>query len=154
MKKWQISIALLAIICITMGATTTKVPDEGFKNLQILPKDISEKELHNVMREYSLSLGVRCGFCHARVADTTKKELDFASDAKDEKKIARHMMQMTAYLNSNYFNFNNSTKPDTIHMILCYTCHRGTQQPDGKSSRAQLDTLMMKMQQQMHKKQQ
>ena len=145
MKKWQISIFLIAVIFITVGATTaTNTPpdEDGFKNLQILPKDITEKQLHAVMREYSISLGVRCGFCHARVSDTTKKELDFASDAKDEKKIARHMMQMTAYLNANYFNFNNSTKPDTIHMIMCYTCHRGTQQPEGKVMSAKMDSIM------------
>ncbi len=143
MKKWQISILLIAVLFIAMGATTKINPsDDGFKNLQILPKDISEKELHNVMRDYSISLGVRCGFCHARVSDTTKKELDFASDAKDEKKIARHMMQMTAYLNANYFNFTASTKPDTIHMIMCYTCHRGKTQPDGKTMRTQVDSIM------------
>ncbi|HXP52727.1 MAG TPA: c-type cytochrome [Bacteroidia bacterium] len=145
MKKWQISIFLIAIVFITVGATTTNntPPDEdGFKNLQVLPKDITDKQLHAVMREYSISLGVRCGFCHARVSDTTKKELDFASDAKDEKKIARHMMQMTAYLNANYFNFTNSTKPDTIHMIMCYTCHRGTQQPEGKVMSAKIDSII------------
>ena len=88
MKKWQIGIFMIAAIFIAVGATTTKPvpPEDGFTNLKILPKDISEKELHKVMREYSVSLGVRCGFCHARIADTTKKELDFASDAKDEKK--------------------------------------------------------------------
>jgi hypothetical protein len=147
MKKWQISTLLIAAIFIAIGATTTSTnkPDDGFKNLQILPKDISEKQLHAVMREYSVSLGVRCGFCHARVSDTTKKELDFASDTKDEKKIARHMMQMTAYLNANYFNFTNSTKPDTIHTIMCYTCHRGMKQPDEKSTRTQLDSTMAQM---------
>lgn len=153
MKKWHWVIVLFAALFISIGATSSIKPeDDGFKNLQVLPKNITEKELHAVMREYSVSLGVHCGFCHARVADTTKKELDFASDAKDEKKIARHMMQMTSYLNANYFNWNNSTNPDTIHMIICYTCHRGTQQPDGKSTRMAVDSIMSHMQQ-MRKKQ-
>lgn len=146
MKKWHIGISLIAIIFITVGATTsTNSSDDGFKNLQILPKNISEDDLHKVMREYSISLGVRCSFCHARLSDTTAKGLDFASDTKDQKKIARHMMQITATINANYFNFNNSTRPDTIHMVMCYTCHRGHQQPDEKSSRAQMDSIMMKI---------
>ncbi|HTA81629.1 MAG TPA: c-type cytochrome [Bacteroidia bacterium] len=148
MKKWQISLLLMIAVFVGIGATTTnsgKPEEEGFKNLQILPKDISEKELHKVMREYSVSLGVHCGFCNASWSDTTKRGLDFASDTKDEKKIARHMMQMTTSINSTYFNFNNSTKPDTIHMVMCFTCHRGHSQPDEKSTRAQMDTLMSQM---------
>ncbi|MGP8216115.1 MAG: c-type cytochrome [Bacteroidia bacterium] len=143
MRKWQISALLLATIFITIGATTTKTnpPEGGFKNLKILPKDISEKQLHAIMREYSISLGVRCGFCHIRTSDSTKKEYDFASDAKDDKKIAREMMKMTAYLNANYFNFNNSTKPDTIHTVMCFTCHRGNT-PHEKTVRSQLDSLI------------
>jgi hypothetical protein len=144
MKKWQISLLMMVAVFVAIGATTTnstKPEDEGFKNLQILPKDISDKELHKVMFDYSVSLGVRCGFCHARLSDTTKRGLDFASDAKDEKKTARHMMQMTASINSTYFNFNNSTKPDTIHMIMCYTCHRGHSEPDGKSTRSTIDSI-------------
>jgi hypothetical protein len=147
MKKWQVGIFLIAFVFVTIGATninSTK-PDDGFKNLQILPKDIDGKELHKIMMDYSASLNVRCNFCHARNSDTTIHKLDFASDSKDEKKIARHMMQMTSYLNSNYFNFNNSTKPDTIHMIMCYTCHRGHAQPDGKTTRSQLDSVLMKI---------
>jgi hypothetical protein len=139
MKKWQIiSISILGLF-IAVGATTnTSSSPEGFKNLQVLPKDISKDQLDSIMRDYAVSLGVRCGFCHARNADTTNHHLDFASDAKDEKKAARSMMKMAADLNANHFNFNNSTRPDTIHMIVCYTCHRGNKQPDGKSVQADL----------------
>lgn len=154
MKKWHLGVLFLLALFISVGATTSNKPDDdGFKNLQILPKNTTDKEMHAIMRDFSLSLGVRCGFCHASWADSTKRGLDFASDSKEEKKIARHMMQMTASLNANYFNFNNSTRPDTIHMIMCYTCHRGTKEPDGKSSRMALDSLMSQMQQMRNKKQ-
>lgn len=135
MKKWHLSILFIVAIFITIGATTnTPSPHRGkFKNLQVLPKDISKDDLDSIMGEYKVSLGVKCGFCHARKSDTTKRGFDFASDAKDEKKIARSMMKMTAYINTNFFNFHNSTKPDTIHTIICYTCHRGTKQPDEKT---------------------
>lgn len=152
MKKWYLSIFLLAAIFITIGATTsTNAPipvGHHFKNLQVLPKDISKDDLDSIMDDFKVSLGVKCGFCHARKADTTQRGLDFASDAKDEKKIARGMMKMTAYINTNFFNFHNSTKPDTLHTIICYTCHRGTKQPDGKTVYA----LLSKAEQEQEKR--
>lgn len=154
MKKWHLAASLIVAFLVTLGATSVSIsnaanlsaeknykPDDGFKNLKVLPKDISDDELDSVMHEFSISLGVHCNFCHARKEDTTKKGLDFASDKKDEKNIAREMFKMTAYLNSNYFNWNHSTKPDTIHFIVCYTCHRGTHEPDAKVFLKQIDSI-------------
>ncbi len=138
MKKWHVGAIIALGFLVTLGASSNSVsgsnpePDEGFKNLKVLPKNISDKQLDSVMGEFSISLGARCGFCHARKADTTKRGLDFASDAKDEKEIARNMYKMTAYLNATYFNWKNSTRPDTIHYVVCYTCHRGTHSPDAQ----------------------
>ncbi len=146
MKKWYF-LAILAVATIaTLGAFSNPSANDkkqggGYTNLKILPKDISDEALHSIMREFSISLGVRCGFCHARYTDTTKRGLDFASDAKDEKNIARKMYQMTAYLNANYFNWNKSTRPDTIHYVVCYTCHRGTHEPDAKVFLARIDSI-------------
>ncbi|HXB14010.1 MAG TPA: c-type cytochrome [Bacteroidia bacterium] len=131
MKKWKLGAILIIAAVVTLGASSNnekKVP-ENFKNLKVLPQNITKDALDSIMHEFTVSLGVRCGFCHARKSDTTQKGLDFASDAKDEKTIARNMMKMTEYLNTTYFNFNNSTKPDTIHTIICYTCHRGKKEP-------------------------
>ena len=127
MKKWKFGAILIIAAVVTLGASSNneKKVSGNFKNLKVLPQDISKDALDSIMHEFTVSLGVRCGFCHARKSDTTQKGLDFASDTKDEKTIARHMMKMTEYLNTTYFNFNNSTKPDTIHTIICYTCHRG-----------------------------
>jgi hypothetical protein len=147
MKKWHLGAILAIALFITMGAsadyTSNAKPDDddGFKNLKVLPKNISEKHLDSVMGEFSISLGVRCGFCHARKADTTKRGLDFASDKKDEKNIARNMYKMTAYLNATYFNWNNSTRPDTIHYVVCYTCHRGAHEPDAKLFLSKIDSI-------------
>jgi hypothetical protein len=147
MKKWHIGAVLAIAILVTLGATTNNSvasktkPDEGFKNLKVLPKDISEKQLDSVMHEFSISLGVHCNFCHARNADSTIKKMDFASDAKDAKNTARYMYKMTADLNANYFNWNKSTRPDTIHYIVCYTCHRGANEPDAQVFLHQIDSI-------------
>ena len=147
MRKWYIAGILATALIITLGASgnfssqPVKGPDEGFKNLKILPKNISDDALDSIMTEYRISLGVRCGFCHARKKDTTQRGLDFASDEKEEKNTAREMMKMTAYLNENFFNDNHSTRPDTIHAIVCYTCHRGGHEPDAEVFLKRIDSI-------------
>jgi hypothetical protein len=152
MKKWHLGAILAIAFLVTLGASSPEgihsdntashtKPDEGHKNLKVLPKNITENQLDSVMHEFSISLGVHCNFCHARKADTTLKGLDFASDKKDEKNIARNMYKMTACLNASYFNWNNSTRPDTIHYVVCYTCHRGTHEPDAKVFLGKIDSI-------------
>ncbi|HWF43362.1 MAG TPA: hypothetical protein VG537_01850, partial [Candidatus Kapabacteria bacterium] len=60
------------------------------KNLKVLPKNISPEDLAKAMRTFSMSLGVRCGFCHVAKENKSggRPEPDFASDAKPEKKTA------------------------------------------------------------------
>jgi hypothetical protein len=142
MKRIHLAILLILAAYIGMSATSshqTKPADPGFKNLQILPKDISKEKLDSIMRSFCISLGVRCSFCHARTADTTQFHLDFASDAKPDKKAARGMMLMTEHIDTTFFNYYHSTHPDTIHTIICYTCHRGAYNPGFLSN--QLDSL-------------
>jgi hypothetical protein len=127
-------IAMLSIASvITLAAFTSMPPQEkeGFKDLDVLPKNITEKQLHGVMHEWSVSLGVHCGFCHAPKAEG--KGLDFASNAKPEKEMARHMFKMMNKINGKYFD----AKKDSTGMIAktginCYTCHRGTSHPEVK----------------------
>jgi len=148
MKKWHLGAILAIAFVITLGASSnnpssesTAKPEEGFKNLKVLPKDISEKALDSVMGEFCISLGVHCNFCHARKADTTQRGLDFASDKKEEKEIARHMYTMTANINNTFFNWKGSTRPDTIHTVICYTCHRGGKFPDSKMFLTRIDSI-------------
>jgi len=132
MKKWKLVAMIILAVALTVGATSSsnneKAPGD-FKNLKILPQDISKNALDSIMESYTIALNVRCGFCHARKKDTTQKGLDFASDEKEEKSTARDMMRMVDRLNTTDFNYMHSAKPDTIHTIVCYTCHRGMKQP-------------------------
>ncbi|HEY2323923.1 MAG TPA: photosynthetic reaction center cytochrome c subunit family protein, partial [Thermoanaerobaculia bacterium] len=63
-------------------------------------------------------LGVGCDYCHV-VKDN--KEVDFASDAKSEKKTAREMIQLVFDTNDKFFN----KRP----VVTCNTCHRGSTNP-------------------------
>ncbi len=65
MKK-SLLIVLSCIICVMAFQAFTVSHDPEFKNLQILPKDISEHDLDSVMHHFSQSLGVHCDFCHVK----------------------------------------------------------------------------------------
>jgi hypothetical protein len=121
----------LAILfgCTTMQQQKSepgKPDDLHFHNLKVLPQNISQDELMKTMRIFSRSLGVRCDHCHAAAVGTEKPELDFPSDAKPEKNIARTMIRMTRRINSDYVSTIKDRKQD----VTCMTCHRGKVIPD------------------------
>ncbi len=97
-KSFLIIGACLISIIIFQAFTTYNEPH--FKNLQVLPKDISGHDLDSVMHHFTVALGVHCTFCHVR--NEAEKKMDFASDDKPEKNIARKMMLMSIDINKNY----------------------------------------------------
>lgn len=137
-NKLTVLLAMGAIACIGMLAYTPDKPQEGFKNLQVLPKDISKEKLDTVMHAFNDALGVKCLYCHVHEGDDFRKGWKFDVDDKPEKGIARHMLRMTSAINANYFNFENSTQPDTIRVVTCNTCHRGIAHPDAKGIAEQM----------------
>ncbi|GDX52766.1 hypothetical protein LBMAG27_18130 [Bacteroidota bacterium] len=139
----SIGVILLFAAFISISATVkfNSRPGDKFKNLKVLPKDISDEDLDKVMDGFKEALGVKCGFCHARNADTTIHKLDFASDANEHKDIARYMMTMANEINANYFNWEKSTRPDTIHAVRCITCHRGLKEPGAEEIGEQMKLL-------------
>ena len=143
MKKLLVLTVLIAFISISATNSVPPPNKHEYTNLKILPKDISDERMGMIMDAFKASLGVKCSFCHAVAADSSQgRHLDFASDAKEEKQIAREMMKMTASINANFFNFDHSTQPDTIHEVMCYTCHRGMAKPDKEALFPQLDSIM------------
>ncbi len=115
-------LAFIGIITISTSFKTNEPP--GYKNLKILPKDISKEDLDSIMHHFSASLSVRCGFCH--VHNEEKKTWDMASDENPYKLIARKMMLMTNDINKKYFPPEKDDKDaGKIQTITCYTCHKG-----------------------------
>jgi hypothetical protein len=132
-KKIAVALTLIAFLVIGMAATRPLDDDKKPKrNLKVLPKDISHEDLGKIMGVWKDALGVKCGFCHAPSADSTSHKLDFASDAKQEKDIARHMFRMTGKINKKYFSFNKDDKGAMIPAVTCMTCHRGSPHPGAK----------------------
>jgi hypothetical protein len=110
-------------------AARSRRPQPKPVNLQVLPKNIAREDLINIMRSYAGALGVECNFCHAVNPQTHR--LDFPSDAKDDKTIARTMILMTQTINEQYMTQVHD--PDAMNEdkhVTCGTCHRGHSMPE------------------------
>ena len=122
------------------------------KNLQVLPKDMPRNQVTAIMRQFAMSLGVRCEHCHtedpaaaAAAAQAAANpganapaagrggrgggpQLDYSLDDKETKKIAREMMKMVADINGKYLPTTGRTFTD-LTRVSCETCHHGLAKP-------------------------
>ncbi|MGY4385152.1 cytochrome c2 [Pedobacter sp. UYP24] len=133
--KKTFTLSILAFTVLLLSAFMPRqdgaqqAQEHKFKNLKILPKNISKDDLDKVMDGFKLGLGVKCNHCHTPMKDNPKK-MDFASDEKKEKEIARGMMRMTAKINKKYFH-NMKTEDGKLIAISCISCHNGKTEPAG-----------------------
>ena len=131
-KKLTISAGLFGVMALGIAAS---MPQERqppkLVNIKVFPKNIPYRVLDHTMDVWAASLGVHCNFCHARDAQTNK--MDFASDTKPEKEMARHMFQMMNKINKKFFK----AEKDSLGMVMttginCNTCHHGIAHPEVK----------------------
>ena len=121
--------ALTAIVIMAVAFTVPGDDEDHYSNLKVLPKNISSKNLSKIMvDEFADELGVSCSFCHAEKKGST--QLDYASDEKSEKQMARAMMRMTISINKKYFGLKHAMLGDSLSVVTCGTCHRGQAMPD------------------------
>src|SRR5438309_12811 len=124
MKKSLVWMLGLSGMVVSSLAFTNYEPEPRFKNLKVLPKNITEHQMDSIMHHFSGSLGVRCNFCHVRIDSTDK--WDFAADDNKHKLAAREMMKMMNKINGKYFDVTGKLTLDTKLMVTCYTCHHGS----------------------------
>lgn len=98
------------------------------QNLQVLPADISSRELSRTMRGFALGLGVRCQHCHVGEAGQPLSEFDFPADVKETKAIAREMLNMVARINATTSAVASRLERPATE-VRCVTCHRGQARP-------------------------
>ena len=132
------SVPFIIAVIIILGCSTidqqkaqpAKTDNAEFHNLKVLPVNISHDELINTMRGFARALGTRCDHCHAAgpPGPDGKEKLDFASDAKPEKNVARTMIRMVRTINGDYIAKVEQPKLD--NPVTCGTCHRGHTQPE------------------------
>jgi tetratricopeptide (TPR) repeat protein len=95
------------------------------KNLKVLPADMDGRAVRNVMQAFSRALDVECSFCHASEKENARR-LDFASDDKKMKDVARVMMKMTQAINQTHLP---ELGRDHVDQVTCETCHHGSPEP-------------------------
>jgi tetratricopeptide (TPR) repeat protein len=134
-RTLPLALGLAALLSLPAPAGA-QIPDK-FTNLKVLPKNISKQDLIAVMRGFSMSLGVRCDHCH--VDQDNPKKVDFASDDKKPKEIARGMMRMVDEVNGKLIPKAGVEHPT---QVMCVTCHRGVTDPQTLS--AMIDSTIVK----------
>lgn len=95
------------------------------KNLKVLPADMDGRAVRDVMQGFTRALDVGCGYCHASEKENARR-LDYASDDKQMKEVARAMMRMTQTINKTHLP---TTGRSSHTMVTCETCHHTSPVP-------------------------
>jgi hypothetical protein len=128
-RKFVVVAVCIVAVISSVAAIEPAHRKNDYTNLQVLPKDISPKALQEIMVEdFQDALGVGCNFCHAN--EKGSLHLDYASDEKPEKEIARSMMRMTMDINKKYFEVEHPGIADSLMTVSCNTCHNGVPHPE------------------------
>ena len=127
-KSFLITLLFAAMVAVSFAFTAD---DPQYKNLKVLPKNITKQQMDSVMRHFTGSLGVKCNFCHVR--NEAANTMDWASDGNKHKLISRQMMRMTNKLNKKYFNVSGKQNLNANLLVTCYTCHHGKEDPEVKA---------------------
>ncbi len=106
------------------------------KNLKVLPKDLTGKQVHEIMEGWAGSLGTHCDTCHAadpnNIGPNGRPRLKFDDDSKPEKQIARIMYTMSEEMKKDYIQKAKDLNkmPEPVAPMTCGTCHRGHVDPE------------------------
>ena len=123
-----LGLVVLLVAPLSQAEAQARVPEE-FTNLEVLPSDIGQRELINIMRGFTSSLGVgRCSYCHTVSDGLDQPDDDFTSDEKAAKKTARQMLQMVAAINNDHLAGIADRSALGIE-VTCVTCHAGRNRP-------------------------
>jgi hypothetical protein len=93
--------------------------------LKVLPKNLSQADVIQLMARNGQELGVACVFCHAQNAQT--QQVDFASDENPMKQVARIMIGMVRDINDKYLAQVGDRRYAVP--ISCGNCHQGQTYP-------------------------
>lgn len=119
------AVSTLAGIAMAQSTPSSTPAPSRFKNLKVLPADISQGDLRATMKGFAQGLGVRCTFCHVGVEGQPLSTFDFAADTNPHKNVARAMLRMTMRLNQELPVASGHKDAK----VTCYTCHRGAKEP-------------------------
>jgi hypothetical protein len=110
---------------------TGKFPPDSLMNTHIIPRNTAPTQVWGMMRNYAAALGVECTHCHVGRSGSPLAEIDFISDEKRTKLVARQMMRMVTEINRRLDTLPSTPSP---LVVTCETCHRGVPRPVQLSS--------------------
>ena len=119
-----VAASVFALAFALVGSPSAQGQQEEPKNLKVLPKGTSHREVVNIMRGFNAALGTRCDDCHAQNKAGT--DMDFASDEKPMKETARKMLKLVGSINEQIAAMGDKDAPQ----VRCVTCHRGVKRPE------------------------
>jgi hypothetical protein len=139
----RVSLAIVAVGILLLLVMPVVAQSQGggqapapMTNLQVWPKDAPRAQVLQTMQAFNESLGVECAYCHVQDAGG---RMDFASDEKREKRVARQMILLRDSINvmmaaivekpAGAGPTAGAGAPGAPVRVLCRSCHRGLPVP-------------------------
>jgi photosynthetic reaction center cytochrome c subunit len=127
MRALIIGLAALTSFCRAEAQAPGKWPPDSLVNVQVIPRTTPPIQVWGMMRNIAGALGVSCTFCHVGSDSAPLERIDFASDQKRNKLVARQMMRLVQEVNNRLDTI--PTRPTPTVSVTCVTCHRGVNRP-------------------------
>ncbi len=133
MSKKTLVLSLIAGAVMFASYAFSPAPEHNgqVSTLKVLPKDISDEELMQVMHSFEVALGMNCGDCHTH-STTDPNKMDWSADTK-HKQTTIEMMKMVQELNKQYFGVDGDFKTNYLqsqYKVTCNSCHNGHEEPN------------------------
>ena len=122
--------AAVTLLLCAVGAEAQppgKWPPDSLVNVRVIPKGTPVLQVSGAMRNIAFALDVECTFCHVGRDGAPLSDIDFASDEKRNKLVAREMMRMVQEVNRRIDSI--PARPTPAVTVTCVTCHRGVSRP-------------------------
>jgi hypothetical protein len=127
-QQLVVSAALVVVVVARAHAQAPgKWPPDSLINVQVIPKTTPPIQVWGQMRNIASALGVTCTFCHVGQDGAELVQINFASDERRNKLVARQMMRMVAEANRRVDTI--PARPSPGVSVTCATCHRGVSRP-------------------------
>ena len=127
MRISWLGLGVMLLAPVASAQAPGKWPPDSLINVQVFPRTMPVMQVIGTMRNFSGALGVRCQFCHVGDEGMPLERMDFASDAKRTKLVARQMMRMVQEINRRIDTLPQ--RQDSTLQVTCTTCHRGLARP-------------------------
>ena len=127
MRTLAAALFLLLPLLTVRAQPPGKWPPDSLVNVQVFAKNTPVVQVWGQMRNIAGGLGVECTFCHVGLEGARLEQIDFASDQKRNKLVARQMMRMVQEVNRRIDSIPSRPTPGVT--VSCVTCHRGVSRP-------------------------